>query len=93
MRRLVLLCGLLAACGEAPPPDPREVAARCADQARAALGPTGSVSVGVNSNTGVSTGVSIGVTGDFLAGRTPEEVYERCWRSRIGGAPTIPLVL
>lgn len=93
MRRVLVLCGVLAACGEAPPPDPNEVAAACADRARAALGPTGTVSVGVNSNTGVRTGVSIGVTGDFLAGRTPEEVYERCWRSRTGGPPSIPLVL
>ncbi|MBW7921325.1 MAG: hypothetical protein H3C51_04410 [Rubellimicrobium sp.] len=91
MRALVLLVALLAltACA-APPMDPERAAQYCEERARAAQGPTGSVTLGVNSNSGSSVGAAIGVSGDFLAGRDPLAVYEDCVRSRTGQGPIRP---
>ncbi len=92
MYRALILLGLLAACN-VPPPSPEEVAQICEEQARAAQGPTGRVSVGVNNRTGSYVSGEIGVTGDFLAGRDPQEVYSRCVMRRTGNAPYRPPVL
>ncbi len=91
MRALLLLpLGLVAACG---PPDPERVMRQCEDRARAAQGPTGRVAVGANSEDGRFASVAIGVTGDYLAGRDPIEVYERCVLGRTGALPPRPPVL
>ncbi|MFT5742019.1 MAG: hypothetical protein ACI86S_000074 [Paracoccaceae bacterium] len=81
---------LLAACGPPPPMDPLQAAEFCEERARAAQGPTGRVTVGVNSNTGPSTDVEIGLSGDFLSGRDPLEVYSSCVYQRTGAAPVRP---
>lgn len=86
MRRLILLPLLLAAC--APPLlSPERAAEVCEAQARAAQGPTGSVTLGVNSDDGPFVGAEIGITGDFLAGRDPLVVYNDCVMQRSGQAP------
>ena len=41
----------------------------------------------------VSTGVSIGISSDFLRGRDPYEVYEECVFRKTGQAPIRPLEL
>ena len=87
---LALVLPALAACGPVPPPDPEEVAQQCEQRARAATGPTGSVTVGANSNSGPYTGISIGITGDYLAGRDPLEVYHECVWQKTGSAPVRP---
>ncbi|WP_373356091.1 hypothetical protein [Pseudoroseicyclus sp. CXY001] len=87
---VLLLCGALAACGPLPPPDPEEVAQECEARARAATGPTGEVRMGANSQSGPYTGISIGISGDFLAGRDPMEVYSSCVWQKTGAAPTRP---
>jgi hypothetical protein len=79
----------LAAC-DLPPPDPARVAAECEQRARAAQGPTGSVTLGVNSNTGPYAGAEIGLSSDFLAGRDPIAVYEQCVLARTGQPPIRP---
>jgi hypothetical protein len=84
-RHLVIVLGL-AACAPVPV-DPNRAADLCEARARAAQGPTGRVGVGVNSNSGSFTNVEVGVTGDFLAGRDPNEVYEDCVFDRTGAAP------
>lgn len=89
MRLAVPFCLGLAAC--APTLLSPEQAARvCEDQARAAQGPTGSVTIGANSNDGPFVGASIGVTSDFLTGRDPLEVYEQCVFQRSGQPPIRP---
>lgn len=88
MRWAALILGL-AACTPVPL-SPERAADLCEDQARAAQGPTGSASVGVNSNTGGFTSLSVGVSSDFLTGRDPIEVYEQCVFSRSGQAPIRP---
>ncbi|SMX39157.1 hypothetical protein [Octadecabacter ascidiaceicola] len=91
MRAAALLFAL-AACAPVPV-TPERAAEICEEKARAAQGPTGSVTVGTNSNTGGFGGVEIGVSSDFLAGRDPLEVYNECIFDRTGASPIRPPVL
>ena len=86
---LALVC-LTFACA---PISPERAADLCEDRARAATGPTGYLRVGVDSRGKSRTGVSIGVSTDFLTGADPQVVYEDCVRQRTGQGPIRPLVL
>ncbi len=86
----VLAALVLTACG---PVSPEVAAAQCEERARAAQGPTGEIGVGINSDGNVSTGLSIGLSSDFIAGRDPEEVYVNCVRQKTGMDPIRPLEL
>ena len=92
MRAAIPIAGLLAlgACAPQLPPTPQQVEARCSEAARGAAGPTGQVALGVSSNRGVQSGLSIGVTDDFLRGRDPATVYAECYIRLTGAAPMIP---
>ena len=92
MRALVLIAGLVASagCTPPPPPTPQQAQAKCLDEARGAAGPTGQVALGVSNTRGLQTGISIGVTDDFLRGRDPATVYAECFVRLTGAAPTIP---
>lgn len=94
MGRLAAICALmwLAAC-DLPPPDPAVVANDCEDRARAAQGPTGSVTVGTNNRSGNFGEINLGVSSDFIRGRDPVAVYEECVIARTGEAPIRPPVL
>jgi hypothetical protein len=83
------LCALAASCGPPPPVSPERAAEICAERARAAAGPTGAVRVGANSRTGLETGVAVGLSGDFLRGRDPQEVYRTCVMDLVGGTPAV----
>lgn len=91
MRAAALLLAL-AACTPVPV-TPERAAEICEEKARAAQGPTGSVTVGANSNSGGFGGVEIGVSSDFIAGRDPYEVYSQCVFDRTGASPIRPPVL
>jgi len=82
----------LAAC-EAPVVSPERAAEICEERARAAQAPTGNVTVGTNSRSGVSAGLEVGISSDLLAGRDPLEVYNECVFDRTGTAPIRPPVL
>ena len=82
----------LAACAPTPI-TPQQAAEICEERARAAQGPTGSVTVGTNSSSGGFAGAEIGLSSDFLSGRDPLEVYEECVFDRTGAAPIRPPVL
>lgn len=82
----------LAAC-DVGPVSPERAAQICEEQAQAAQGPTGGVTIGANSNSGPSAGIEIGISSDLLAGRDPLEVYEECVFDRTGAAPIRPPVL
>ncbi len=85
---------VVAGSGCTPPPvDPERVAQQCEERARAAQGPTGSMTIGMNSRSGPSVGAAIGVTGDFLAGRDPMQVYFDCVMQRTGQPPIRPPAL
>ena len=87
---LLLALPLMAgACTQAPL-SPLDAARVCEERARAAQGPTGNVSVGASSRGGLSSGISIGVTDDYLRGRDPFEVYENCVVARSGQMPVRP---
>lgn len=88
----VLSLTTIAACAPRPV-DPERVAQQCEERARAAQGPTGSMTLGLNSRSGPSVGASIGVTGDFLAGRDPMQVYIDCVMQRTGQPPIRPPAL
>lgn len=89
MRWMALPLLFLAACA-AQPMSPERAAQHCEERARAAQGPTGSVTYGVNSNSGGYSNLEIGLTGDFLAGRDPLEVYRDCVVARTGQEPIRP---
>lgn len=87
MRSISLITlALVAGCG-VQPMTPERAARYCEDRARAAQGPTGRVTVGINSNSGPYLGGEIGVTSDYIQGRDPMAVYEACVYERTGGAP------
>ena len=90
----ILSCGaiFLSACTPKAI-TPHEAADICEDRARKAQGVHGEVEVGVNSKTGVSSGIKIGVTSDYLKGRDPLVVYERCVFDKTGQAPIRPVLL
>lgn len=90
IRRLIPLVALALSACAAPYLTPERAAQVCEERARAAQGPTGSISVGLNSDDGPVAGASIGVTSDFLQGRDPLAVYEECVYQRSGQAPIRP---
>lgn len=90
MKRLSLILLALAACG---PVSPELAARQCEERARAALGPTGEIGVGITSDGDTRTSLEIGVTSDYLYGRDPYQVYEDCVRQKTGQGPIRPLVL
>ncbi len=87
--RMPIALAALVACTPAPV-TPERAAEICEERARAAQGPTGSVTLGSNSNTGNFARGEIGVTSDFIAGRDPVAVYEACVFDRTGAAPVRP---
>lgn len=87
---LVLALLLVSACASEPP-TVEEAMVDCVDRALDARGPQAGARVGVNSVTGPSLGLSIGVSSDFLAGRTPEETFSLCVQQKTGQSPTKPL--
>jgi hypothetical protein len=96
MGRVVMMMALLvvALAGCTPRPvDPERAAQQCEERARAAQGPTGSMTVGINSRSGPSVGASVGLTSDFLAGRDPMQVYVDCVMQRTGQPPIRPPAL
>ena len=80
----------LAACA----PLPLEVAEQqCLEQARAAMGPTGSATVIMDNRGHVSTGITLGISSDYLLGRDPQQVYEECVYRLSGQMPTVKLYI
>ena len=91
MRLLLPILGLLGLSACTPVPiSPERAADICEAQARAAQGPTGRIAIGTNSNTGPFTNAEIGISGDYLAGRDPVEVYTQCVIARTGAGPIRP---
>jgi len=83
---IMIVVATLTACTSVPP-DPEIVARQCEDRARAAQGPTGSVTLGTNSRSGPFARTEITLSSDFLAGRDPMAVYEQCVYQRTGQPP------
>jgi hypothetical protein len=89
MRRfsfVVLLLTAFSACAPAPM-DPERAAILCEDRARSSGGPSGSVTMSINSQSGPSIDGEIMVTGDYVRGLDPIQVYEMCVFQRTGQPP------
>lgn len=89
---ICLAASLLAGCASEPIPL-GEAEFLCAECARQATRPTGEATIGIGNKSGVSGGISIGVTSDFLTGRDPQDVYASCVMDKSGQPPSRPLVL
>ncbi len=88
MRRAVpLLLLLLAACGPVPV---QQAERMCIDEARAARGPTGEIGMGVTTD-GPRARVKVAVSSDWLLGRDPAAIFDRCVVQRSGQMPSRPL--
>lgn len=74
----------LVACG---PVSPELAAKRCEERARAAQGPTGNVTVGMNSRSGGFARANVGISSDFVQGLDPDAVYDRCVLKLTGDLP------
>lgn len=86
----VVLAGL-AACGPVPV---HQAERDCLEDARAATGPRGEIAVGVGSNgrTVRPVGsVELSISSDYVMGRDPSDVFNRCVMRRSGQMPTRPL--
>ena len=88
MKRLLLLVGLLAACGPIPL---QQAEKACFERARLAQRPRGEVFLGANSNGQTNAGLELDISSDFLQGRDPSAVYDQCVYQRSGQPPSQPL--
>lgn len=82
---------LLAGCG---PMSVAEAERSCRRDADLAQGPRTEVSIGVVSDGGrvrPAGALEIEVSGDYLSGRDPAEVFANCVQRRSGQMPTTPL--
>jgi hypothetical protein len=61
----------------------------CMEDARLAQAPRGEISIGVGSG-GPHVGGKIDVSSDFILGRDPSEVFNRCVLRRSGQLPVTP---
>ena len=89
MRHYLALLILLvpAACGPVPLAQAEQ---ECFERARLAQQPRGEISMTVNSDGQVETGVSVGISSDFIQGRDPAQVYDACVYQRAGQMPSRP---
>ena len=86
MKRALIFILLLSAC-EPVLMSGEQAADICEEKARAAQGPTGSVTIGMNSRSGPSVEGAIGVNSNYLQGRDPIQVYNSCVFQRTGQDP------
>ena len=80
---------LIAGCSSEPV-SVKQAMAMCMEPARKASAPTGSVGLGVDSEGGVFSSLSIELTDDYLFGRNPDDVFEECVVKRSGSGPDRP---
>ena len=86
---IVCALAVLSACTPRPV-SPERAADICEERAQKAQGVTGEVGIGVNSNSGAFSSLKLGVSSDYLQGRDPQIVYERCVFDKTGQAPIRP---
>ncbi|WEF23355.1 hypothetical protein [Paracoccus sp. S3-43] len=88
----LLLVGTMAACGPVPV---EQAELTCLRDAELAVRPRTNVALGVGTGFGGGTrgfgSVSVDLSGDYLAGRNPSQVYDRCVQRRSGQMPRRPL--
>ena len=84
--------GTMAACGPVPV---EQAELTCLRDAELAVRPRTNVAVGVGTGFDGDTrgfgSVSVDLSGDYLMGRDPAQVYDRCVQRRSGQPPRRPL--
>lgn len=79
----------LIACGPVPV---QTAESQCMDEAMLAAGPRGEIRIGASGGSDRPTrgrlGAVVDISSDYLAGRDPEKVWQRCVFSRSGQMPT-----
>ncbi len=84
-----VISGLLALVGCGPMPV--DVAMQnCIEPAQLAQRPRGSVEFMADNRGNVGTSLSLGISTDYLAGRDPDQVFQRCVQNRSGQPPLVP---
>lgn len=83
---LLTLCAALASCGPKAPMTEERARAQCSERAAAAAGPQTTIGIGIGTG-GTSAGISIGLSADYLAGRSPDEVFDTCMQQLLGQTP------
>ncbi|MBV0890654.1 hypothetical protein KTN05_02165 [Paracoccus sp. Z118] len=78
----------LAACG---PQTVAQAERSCMDDARLAIHPRTEVALGIGSGGRSAVGISTSLSSDYLTGRDPADVFDRCVLRRSGELPTRPL--
>lgn len=84
---MVPLLAVLSACGPIPVDQAERVCLRDAELARA---PRTDVTVGIGTGSGGTQGfgrIGMEISGDYLAGRDPGQVFDRCVMRRSGQMP------
>ena len=75
----------LAACGPLPVDQAERL---CVKEAKSAQRPQGRVALGAGSGGRPVGAVDVTISTDFLLGRDPAQVYEKCVQARSGQFPT-----
>jgi hypothetical protein len=86
VRRLAAFL-LLAACGPVPVAEAERF---CLDSARLAQQPRGEVGVGMTSDGDLAGVFDVTVSSNWVLGRDPSEIFNRCVLRRSGQMPTRP---
>ncbi|MFP1642895.1 hypothetical protein [Pontitalea aquivivens] len=84
------LAAVLLGAGCAPVPVERAEEI-CLREAELAQRPRGTLALGVTSERGTSGSLGLEISSDYLMGRDPAEVYNRCVFNKSGQFPTRPL--
>lgn len=87
----LLLAGGLAACGPVPV---AQAERNCLDDARSADRPRAEVGLGLGTDGDrvvAMTGISMTVSSDYVTGRDPSDVFNRCVMRQSGQFPSRPL--
>lgn len=79
----------LAGCGPMPVDQAERV---CLREAERAVGVTGQVGLGVGSDGARASSFEVEVSSDYILGRDPSDVYNRCVVQRSGQMPTRALI-
>jgi hypothetical protein len=87
VRRLAAFL-LAGACGPIPVNQAERV---CLESARAAQQPRGEVGVGISSGGDLAGVIDVTVSSDWVLGRDPNAIFNRCVQRRSGQMPTRPL--
>lgn len=87
MKRSLILCALITACGPIPLVQAEK---ECLERAQLAQQPRGTAFVGIGTDGKPAGGITVGISSDYIQGRDPSQVYDSCVFQRAGQMPSRP---